>query len=106
MSSSSLSSRGYFGLTLISLNRITYIPFCATSNTWFMRWTNGTSCGGTYALTTYHFRNPGVSKKFATFGTKLTMPSTCHHVYSLQTTYSPPRCLLSASVAQTDYPSP
>ena len=33
MSSSYLSSRGYFVLTLISLNRITYIPFCATSNT-------------------------------------------------------------------------
>ena len=71
-----------------------------------MRWTAGASFGGTYAPTTYHIRDPDVSKKFSTFGPKLMMPSTYHPTSSFQTTATTPRRLLSVDVSSMAYPAP
>ena len=102
----SLASRGSFILALRSCNRIDSIPFRYAFNACFMQWKFGASFGDTCARIKYHLQDPDFSKKLATFGPKLTMPSTCHPTSYLQITTSPSQCLLYTAVAQKAYPAP
>ena len=97
---------GSYNISLRSPRRIASILLGATDNACSTQWTIGILFGGIYAPATYHLRDPEISKKLATSGPKLTMPSTFQPASSLQNNSIPPLCLISASDAQTAYPAP
>ena len=102
--SSSRLPRGSPRCAFRSPIRIISNPLGSAHSACSARCTTGMLFGGTYAPTMYHRLAPDVSRKLSTLRTYLTMLSTCHTFVNLQTTATPPQCLLSASVTQTSYP--
>ena len=104
--SSSRLSHGFPSHAFRSPIRIISKPFGAALSAYSTQYTADTSFGGTYTPTTYHRLSPDVRRKLTTLDLNMAVPSTCRPFAALQTTATPPRCQLSASVTQTSYPSP